>query len=82
MTETDPEVMSGLGRLAHDAGDLELAESWWQKSADLGNSYGMAALGALAHDAGDLELAESWYQKAADLGNRVAIDVLAELDAS
>ena len=36
--------MYGLGRLAYDAGDLVLAKSWYQKSADLGNLDAIAAL--------------------------------------
>ena len=73
------DAMARLGKLAYDAGDLELAESWWQKAADLGNSTAMVGLGVLAYDAGDLDLAESWYQKSADLGNEFGVDALAAL---
>ena len=73
------DAMARLGTLAYDAGDLELAESWWQKAADLGNSTGMIGLGMLAYDGGDLDLAESWLQKSADLGNEFAVDHLAAL---
>ena len=88
---TDADLTSGvaemmdLGWLAEEAGDLVLAESWYQKAADLGNSDAMWSLGSLAQKAGDLVLAESWYQKAADLGNANAmwsLDALAKLDAS
>ena len=61
---------------------MALAESWYQKAADLSNAYAMASLGMLADNAGDMVLAESWYQKAADAGNQFAIDELARLDAS
>ena len=71
-----------LGGLAEDAGDLELAESWYQKAVDRGNSDGMLGLARLAYEAGDLELAKSWLQKAVDLGNQNAIDALRALDAS
>ncbi len=51
MTETvdpgDSDAMVSLGKIADDAGDLELAESWYQKSADLGNQYAKDALAAL-----------------------------------
>ena len=74
--------MVSLGTLAYEAGDLVLAESWYQKAADLGDTSAMVGLGRLAHDAGDLELAESWWQKAADLGNFDAIDALESLRRS
>ena len=57
--------MQHQGWAAYEADDLELAESLFQKAAELGNSHGMEGLGRLAEEAGDKALAESWYQKAA-----------------
>ena len=51
---TDADLTSGaaemmdLGRLADKAGDLVLAESWYQKASDLGDSDAMWSLDALA----------------------------------
>ena len=39
--------MFNLGVLAVDAGDLVLAESWYQKAADLGNQSASDALAKL-----------------------------------
>ena len=54
------EAMFDLGVRAEEAGDLALAKSWYEKSADLGDSGAMRGLGLLADDAGDVELAKSW----------------------
>ena len=75
----DPQATVNLGSLAYKAGDLELAESWYQQAADLGNADAMHNLGVIARDAGDLELAESWFQKSADLGNSEAMYTLGAL---
>ena len=74
--------MQHQGWAAYEADDLELAESLFQKAADLGNESGMYGLGRLAYDAGDLVLAKSWYQKSADLGNLDAIAALEHLRRS
>jgi len=75
----DSDAMNRLGVLAYKAGDMVLAESWWQKATDLGDSTAMWRLGGLAEDAGNLELAESWFQKSADLGDSDALDSLGVL---
>ena len=36
--------MYNLGYLAEEVGDLESAKSWYQKCADLGDSYAIEAL--------------------------------------
>jgi TPR repeat protein len=74
--------MYDLGAIANEAGDVKLAESWWQKAAALDDSMSMYQLGVLAPTAGDLELAKSWYTKAADLGDPDAMDVLKTLQQS
>ena len=71
--------MFELGVLANEAGDVKLAESWWQKAAALDDSMSMYQLGVLAQNAGDLELAKSWYTKSADLGDPDAIEALKTL---
>jgi TPR repeat protein len=55
--------------LLHEAGNLEEAEDWYRKAADLGDSDAAFNLGNLLHEAGNLEEAEDWYRKAADLGD-------------
>jgi tetratricopeptide (TPR) repeat protein len=64
-----------LGRVAQARGDLEGAETWYQKSLEiteaLENRPGMAStyhqLGSVAQDRGDLEGAETWYQKSLEI---------------
>jgi TPR repeat protein len=38
-------AMYQLGVLAKQAGDLKLAESWWQRAAELGDPDAVQALG-------------------------------------
>ena len=75
----DSDAMNRLGVLAYKAGDMVLAESWWQQAADLGDSTAMWRLGGLAEDAGNLELAKSWCQASADLGDSDAMNDLGRL---
>ena len=69
----DARAMHHLGRLAQQAGDMELAESWWQKSAAGGEPWAMYELGVLAKAAGDVAAARTWWEQAAELDDSQAM---------
>ena len=60
--------MYNVAAMAFQAGDVELALDWYQKSAGLGDRDAMFNLGALAEGAGDLGVARHWYELAAKAG--------------
>ena len=55
--------------------DMKEAISWYQKSAELGNSFAMKDLGTLHHDRikgttdANTDVALSWFRRSAELGN-------------
>ena len=75
----DSSAMVSLGDLAYEAGDVGLAEEWYQKAADLGNPVAMTSLGEIRMDyLDDVEGAKLWWQQAAELGNTKAMVLIGD----
>jgi TPR repeat protein/transcriptional regulator with XRE-family HTH domain len=58
---------------------LELAESLYRRSAEMGNARAMSSVGYLREDAGDRDEAKEWYRKASEAGDGEASYRLAEI---
>ncbi len=66
----DADAMIKRGGLAKEAGGLDLARIWYEKTAERG---------ALAYEAGDLDAARAWYEQAAKLDHPQAMHNLGVL---
>jgi TPR repeat protein len=71
--------MNSLGVLLAQAGDTDVARTWWTRSADAGNTDAMFNLGVLHLNAGDTETARTWWTRAAASGSADAAELLARL---
>jgi len=63
------DAASNLAARAIRDGNLPLANEWFGKLAELGDSRGFAALTQLAEDAGDAQAALDWSRLGADAGH-------------
>ncbi|MEU2106420.1 tetratricopeptide repeat protein, partial [Nocardia sp. NPDC019255] len=62
----DPFVMTSLGYLLAERGDLDEAEMWYRRAADADFEFAMLGLGHLLRKRGGLDEAETWYHRALD----------------
>lgn len=56
--------------------DIEKAEEYFEKAAELGDPYGLLGLGEQAQITGDFDAAVSYFRRAADRGNTNALIAL------
>lgn len=62
-------TMHGLGLLAFEEDDWNLARHWWTRAASAGHVRSMVALAIVAEEDGDLEEARTWWHLAAVAGD-------------
>ena len=65
--------MNNLGLLIeYQRGELDEAQTWYQRAAEAGHSEAMFNLGALLRGRGESDKAEAWYRRAAATGHNGA----------
>ena len=71
--------MNLLGRLCRDRGDLENAEEWFSRSAELDFVGAIENLGALLRDRGAVEEAKRWLLVGANHGSLFSMNALGNI---
>jgi TPR repeat protein len=70
--ERAPIAAYNLGVLFHERGELQQAERWWRRAAQVGFPHAEHNLGLLLKQQGNLREAEQWWRRAAEGGHRDA----------
>ncbi|WP_461103923.1 tetratricopeptide repeat protein [Tessaracoccus terricola] len=75
-------AMHILGFTLYEAGEVDLAKQHWRRAVEGGNADSMVFLAMRLLQEGDADGGRALLERAAALGNQLAVEGLAQLDAS
>lgn len=74
------DAMERLADIEYERDDIDRAEEWYRRAADLGSAYAMMSLGFISQRQNQLKAAEEWFLKASDLGDAYSMNKMGDIE--